>query len=90
MQAEGQRRLAFAAKVMEVFSDIQKNPSIHKTQIFQLVKFSQEDGDLFMYAFEQSYLKIFHSFHSKNNKKIPTKFENLAESFFEAILPKSP
>ena len=78
MQAQGQRRLAFTAKVMEVFSDIQKNPSIHKTQIFQLVKYSQEDANNFMYAFEQSYLKIFHSFHANSNKKIPTKFENLA------------
>jgi hypothetical protein len=35
-----------------------------------------------MYSFEQAYLKIFQSFHSKSNKKIPSKFENLAEAFF--------
>ena len=88
MESIGQRKLVFTAKVMEVFADIQRAPSIHKTQIFQLLKYSHEDPDLFMYAFEQSYLKIFHSFHSKANKKIPTKFENLAESFFETALPK--
>ena len=89
MKAVGQKKLLFASKVMAVFTEIQKSASIHKTQIFELVKFSKEDADLFMYSFEQSYLKIFHSFHAKNNKKIPTKFENLAESFFEAIIPKN-
>lgn len=78
MRGIGQKKLAFTSKVMEIFTDVQKNPSIQKTQILQLVKFAQEDAELFMYSFEQSYLKIFHSFHSKNNKKIPTKFENLA------------
>jgi hypothetical protein len=41
-----------------------------------------------MYSLEQGYLKIFQSFHSKANRKIPPKFEHLAESFFETLLTK--
>lgn len=63
---------------MEIFSEVQKNTSIHKTHIFQLVKYSQDDYKLFMFTFEQAFLKIFHSFHAKANKKIPAKFESLA------------
>lgn len=69
-----QTKINFATKVMEVFTEVQKNASIHKTHIFQLLKYSQENHELFMYSFEQAYLKIFQSFHSKANKKIPTKF----------------
>ena len=89
MSSVGQRKVNFASKVMEVFTEVQKTVSIHKTHIFQLLKFSQEDHQLFMYSFQQAYLKIFHSFHSKvNNKKIPSKFENLAEQFFQSALTK--
>lgn len=59
---------------MEVFGEIQKTTSVHKTHIFQLVKYSQENYQYFMYAMDQAYLKIFQSFHAKANKKIPAKF----------------
>lgn len=39
----GQRKINFATKVMDVFTEVQKNVSIHKTHIFQLIKFSQDD-----------------------------------------------
>lgn len=75
MNSVGQRKINFATKVMEIFTEVQKTVSIHKTHIFQLLKYAQEDYELFMYSFEQAYLKIFQSFHQKaNNKKIPAKF----------------
>lgn len=43
MSSVGQRKVNFASKVMEVFTEVQKTVSIHKTHIFQLLKFSQED-----------------------------------------------
>ena len=74
MSAENKQKINFAAKVMEVFTELQKTTSVHKTHIFQLVKYSQEHYQYFMYAMDQAYLKIFHSFHAKANRKIPDKF----------------
>lgn len=78
MATKEQRRINFATKVMEVFTEVQKSASIHKTHIYELIKYSQEDYAFFMYSFDQAFLKIFQSFHSKSNKKIPAKFESLA------------
>jgi hypothetical protein len=35
------QKVAFATKVMEVFAEVQKSTSIHKTHLFELVKFSK-------------------------------------------------
>ncbi len=74
MASTEQAKIKFAAKVMDIFSEVQKSASIHKTHIFQLLKFSQDNHEFFIYSFEQAYLKIFQSFHVKANKKIPAKF----------------
>jgi len=74
MTSAGQKKINFATKVMEVFTEVQKSNSVHKSHVYELVKYSQEDQTLFMYSLEQAYLKIFQSFHSKSNRKIPAKF----------------
>jgi hypothetical protein len=51
----------------------------------ELVKIHSENHHHFDRAWEQVFLKIFKSFHEKANKKIPSKFENVAELFFKEV-----
>ena len=70
---QNQKKIKFGSHVMEVFSQVQKLISPHQTHIFELVKYFNEDPEVFHYAFEQAFLKIFKSFH-RGQKKIPSKF----------------
>ena len=69
--------------VMHVFSDIQEAVSLNKSHVMELITLHKENEFFFDKAFEQAYIRIFKCFHDKANKKIPQKFETLADMFFK-------
>ena len=72
--------------VLTVFQEIDKVESTSKTHIFELLKLFKADPHNFQIAFELAYLKIFKLFHEKGNRKMPPKYEQLSNLFFQEII----
>lgn len=72
--------------VMNVFSDVQEAVSVNKSHVMELVGLHKENAFFFDKALEQAYIRIFKCFQDKANKKIPQKFETLADLFFKEII----
>lgn len=70
-------------KVLGVFQQIDKVENVPKTHIFDLVKLFNTNPKGFQIAFQLAYLKIFKIFHEKANRKMPLKYEQLANLFFQ-------
>lgn len=72
--------------VLHVFADVQEATALSKSHVMDLIQIHKQNAFFFDKAFEQAFIKIFKCFHEKANKKIPTKFETLADLFFKEIL----
>ncbi len=77
--------MATFRSVLQIFEEIQTSTALAKSHVMELVKIHSENHHHFDRAWEQVFLKIFKSFHEKANKKIPSKFENVAELFFKEV-----
>lgn len=69
-------------QVLSIFQELNSVQSASKAQVFDLVKLFRQHPIHFQEAWELAYLKIFKIFHERANRKMPTKYEQLATTFF--------